>query len=62
MNVWIANDSSIGALIDDFIVKLVAGHLMMCQGSDRRSVGFVEIGTLDYDDTSYCTIMVVLRV
>ena len=38
MNVSVANVSNLGAMINDFIAKPVAGYWLMCQGCGKGSV------------------------
>lgn len=54
MNVRIANNYSLGGLIDDFIAELVAVHWLMSQGSDW--------GSMELSKLKYWIIMMVVAV
>lgn len=43
MNAWSAQNYSLDVILDDSHAELVARYWLMCQDSDRRSVGLFKI-------------------
>ena len=46
MNFQIVSNSSLGPMVDGFIVEMVVGLWLMCQGREQRSMGLCELGIL----------------